>query len=150
MLTIGQTCSVTYIPSCANCQWNKSTTTKVPGHLHPLPVPDEHGQSIMVDFIRPLKEDLGFNCILSTTDCLGADIRMIPIHTDISAKNLAILFFNHWYCENSLPLDIISDCNKLFIEMSRGMGNPWGSGVRVDKGKGEGMDIQTPDPSRHP
>ena len=30
------------------------------------------------------------------------------------------------------------------------MGNPGGSGVRVDKGKGWGIDFQTPDPSRHP
>ena len=28
------------IPSCEPCQWNKSATTKTPGPLHPLPVPD--------------------------------------------------------------------------------------------------------------
>ena len=86
----------TYIPSCADCQWNKSPTTKPPGQLHPLPVPDEWGQSIAMDFIGPLKEDSGFNCILSITDCLGADIRIVPTHTDISADDLAILFFNNW------------------------------------------------------
>jgi hypothetical protein len=26
-----------------------------------------------------------------------------------------VLFFNHWYCENGLPKDIISDRDKLFI-----------------------------------
>ena len=30
-----------YIPSCKACQCNKSWTTKAPGPLHPLPVPDE-------------------------------------------------------------------------------------------------------------
>ena len=68
-----------------------------------------------MDFIGPLKEDLGFNCILSITDRLGADIRIIPTRTDISAENLAILFFDHWYCENGLPLNIVSDHDKLFI-----------------------------------
>ena len=36
------------------------------------------------------------------------------------------------------------------IGKSRGGGNPWGSGVKVYKGKGGGMNFQTPDPSRHP
>lgn len=32
----------------------------------------------------------------------------------------------------------------------QGRGNPWGVGVRVYKGKGGGLDFQTPDPSRYP
>ena len=34
---------------------------------------------------------------------------------DISAEDLAAIFFNEWYCENGLPLDIVSDHNKLFL-----------------------------------
>ena len=104
-----------YVLSCVHCQRNKSSTTKLPGPLHPLPVPDKHGQSITMDFVGPLKEDLGFNCILFITDQLGAEIRIVPTRMDISTENLAVLFFNHWYCENGLPLDIISNHNKLFI-----------------------------------
>ena len=104
-----------YIPSCADCQRNKSRTTRPPGPLHPLPVPDERGQSIAMDFIGPLKEDHGFNCILSITDRMGADVRIIPTRTDISAENLAVLFFDNWYCENGLPLNIVSDRDKLFV-----------------------------------
>ena len=69
----------------------------------------------MMDFMGPLKEDSGFNCISSITGRLGTNIRIIPTQTDISADNLATLFFNHWYCENGLPLDIISDRDKLFM-----------------------------------
>ena len=69
----------------------------------------------MMDFIRPLKEDSGYNCIFSIMDHLGADIRIIPACTDISAKNLAIIFFNRWYCKNVFPLNIISDHDKLFM-----------------------------------
>jgi hypothetical protein len=43
-----------YIPSCQDCQRNKSRTTKAPGPLHPLPVPDCRGSSIAMDFIGPL------------------------------------------------------------------------------------------------
>jgi hypothetical protein len=68
-----------------------------------------------MDFIGPLPLDDSFNCILSMTDCLGSDIRIIPTRTDISTEDLAVLFFNHWYCENRLPKDIISDWDKPFV-----------------------------------
>lgn len=54
-----------YIQSCVDCQQNKSPTTRPPGPLHPLPVLDEQGHSIVMDFTGPLKEDLEFNWILS-------------------------------------------------------------------------------------
>jgi len=63
----------------------------------------------------PLLEDEGFNCILTITDHLGSDIQIIPTRTDISAEGLASIFFKHWYCKNGLPLDIISDRDKLFV-----------------------------------
>src|ERR1700692_4297243 len=68
-----------------------------------------------MDFIGPLPLDENFNCILSMTDQLGSDIHIIPTHLDITAKDLAVIFFDHWYCENGLPKDIISDCDKLFV-----------------------------------
>ena len=56
-----------YVPSC---QHNKSHTTKPPGPLHPLPIPDECGDSVALDFVGPLPEDDGYNCILTMTDHL--------------------------------------------------------------------------------
>jgi hypothetical protein len=104
-----------YIPSCTQCQRNKSATTRPAGPLHPLPIPDKRGDSVAMDFVGPLPPDEGYDCILTMTDRLGADIRIIPTHCNITAKDLAVLFFNHWYCENGLPLNIISDRDKLFI-----------------------------------
>jgi len=63
-----------YVPGCVDCQHNKSSTSKPRGPLHPLPVPNEHGASIAMDFVGPLPEDEGFNCILTMTDRLGSDI----------------------------------------------------------------------------
>jgi hypothetical protein len=69
-----------------------------------------------MDFIGPLPTDNGYDCILTMTDRMGgADIRLVPTNTTISAEELAALFFEHWYCENGLPTDIISDRDKLFI-----------------------------------
>ncbi len=104
-----------YIPSCIECQRNKSSTSKPTGPLHPLPVPDDRCQSIAMDFIGPLPDDKGFNCILTITDRLNSEFRLIPTRTDITAKELALVFFDKWYCENGLPLDLVTDRDKLFM-----------------------------------
>ena len=46
-----------YIPSCAECQWNKSCTSKPTGSLHPLPVPNDCFDIVALDFIRLLPEE---------------------------------------------------------------------------------------------
>lgn len=104
-----------YIPSCADCQRNKSRTTKPVGPLHPLPVPDQRCDSVAIDFIGPLPPDEGFNSIVTFTDRSGSDIRIIPTKTTLTAEELAQLFFKEWYCENGLPLEIVSDRDKLFV-----------------------------------
>ena len=104
-----------YVASCPECQWNKSTTVKPIGPLHPLPILDQRGDSVAIDFIGPLPEDNGNNCIITFTDLLGSDIQLAATHTDITAEQLAYLFFDKWYCENGLPSDIVSDRDKLFV-----------------------------------
>ena len=104
-----------YIPSCVNCQRNKSSTTKPAGPLHPLPIPDDRCDSITIDFIGPLPLDDSCNYLITIMDRLGSDLRFIPTTANITAEHLATLSFNHWYCENSLPKKIISDRDKLFI-----------------------------------
>lgn len=66
-----------YVPSCPDCQHNKSATIKPYGPLHPLPVPDKQGDSVAIDFIGPLLEDEGMNCIVTFTDQLGSDIQLV-------------------------------------------------------------------------
>jgi hypothetical protein len=104
-----------YIPSCPDCQCNKSTTSKPSGPLHPLPIPDNRCDSVAIDFIGPLPEDSGYNCITTFTDRLGADFQLAATRTNITAEDFALLFFEKWYCENGLPLEIISDRDKLFV-----------------------------------
>jgi len=104
-----------YVPSCPDCQRNKSSTIKPYGPLHPLPVPDNRGDSIAIDFIGPLPEDDNKNCIITFTDRLGSDIQLVATRTDITAEDLAYLFFDKWYCENGLPAEIVSNRDKLFM-----------------------------------
>ncbi|KAJ8468870.1 hypothetical protein ONZ45_g17089 [Pleurotus djamor] len=104
-----------YVPGCDECQRNKSANTLPPGPLHPLSPPGSRFESVAMDFVGPLPEDEGFNYLLTMTDRLGADIRLIPCRTDLKAADLASLFFDHWFCENGLPSDIVSDRDKLFL-----------------------------------
>jgi len=92
-----------YIPSCAECQCNKLWTTKPAGPLHPLAILDRCFKSVAMDFIGPLPVDDGFDCILTLTDRLGANIQIIPCQTDMGAEEIAGLFFDQWYCKNGCP-----------------------------------------------
>jgi hypothetical protein len=76
-----------YIPLCVDCQRNKSPTGRHRGPLHPLPVPDGRGESVAMDFIGPLPEDEGYDCILSMMDRLGADLRWYPCGQQSLRKN---------------------------------------------------------------
>jgi len=95
-----------YIPGCEDCARNKASTQKPAGPAHPLPVPDGRGSSIAMDFVGPLPAENGFNSILTITCQLGSDIRLIPCRTNMSAEEIAALFFDHWYCENGLPDEV--------------------------------------------
>ena len=53
--------------------------------------------------------------IITFTDCLNSDIQIVPSSVNLSAEKLTDLFFDKWYCENGLPLEIISDRDKLFM-----------------------------------
>jgi len=104
-----------YVPSCVDCQHNKSSTMKPLGPLHPLPIQEQCSDSVAIDFIGPLLKDVKFDCIVTFTDCLGSNIQIVPTSFNLTAEHLADLFCNKWYCENGLPLEIISDCDKLFM-----------------------------------
>ena len=61
-----------YIPSCVECLRNKLSTQKPAGPFHPLPIPDERGDSVAIDFIGLLPIDENYDCILTMADHLGS------------------------------------------------------------------------------
>lgn len=104
-----------YIPACADCQRNKGRTTRKARPLHPLPIPEQRGDSVAVDFIGPLPLDQGYNCLVTFTCRLGSNVRLVLTRTNVTAPELALLFFDHWYCDNGLPLNFVCDRDKLFV-----------------------------------
>ena len=105
---------IAYIPSCSECQHNKDRTAKLTGPLHPLPVPDDHFDSVTLDFIGPLPEEDGKDTILTMTDNLSTDIQLIAIHSSYTADQVALTFFDEWYCENGLMHHLVSDHDAIF------------------------------------
>jgi hypothetical protein len=104
-----------YVKGCADCQQNKSSTMASSGPLHPLPILDQHGDSVTIDFMGPLPSDDGCDTIITFTYQLGSDIKLVPSWSNLTVEELATVFFDEWYCENGLPLEIISDRDKLFM-----------------------------------
>lgn len=78
-------------------------------------MPDGRCESVGIDFVGPLPDDEGFNCLVTMTCYLGSDVCVSPCHSDISAEDFAVLFLCDWYCENGLPSSIIFDRDKIFI-----------------------------------
>ena len=83
-----------YILSCPECQRNKGRTIKPPG-LHPLPILEQRGDSVVIDFVGPLPQDVKKSCILTMTERLGSGT---STRTDISAEGLFMLIlpFQHY------------------------------------------------------
>ncbi len=104
-----------YVPSCDSFQRNKSLMQKPAGPLHPLPIPDAQGNSIAIDFVGPLPEDQGFNYLITMTDQLNLDICLVQVRSSITAAQMADMFFDHWFCKNRFPLNIVIDRDKLFL-----------------------------------
>jgi hypothetical protein len=83
-----------YVKGCADCQCNKSSTILPSGPLHPLPIPDQQGDSVAMDFVGPLPLDDGCDTIITFTDRLNSDIWLVPSHSNLTAEELATVFFD--------------------------------------------------------
>ena len=95
MCIIGQIC-IEIQKKCTSIPvHDKYSTHKHTGPLHPLLILDDRGDSMAIDFIGQLPLDENFNCILSMTNHLGSDIQIVLTQIDITAEELALLFFNH-------------------------------------------------------
>ena len=80
-----------YVPSCADCQRNKNTTSKPGGPLHPLPVPDKQFDSVAIGFVGLLPKDDNFDSIVTMTDRLNANIQLAPCRTNMTAEEFALI-----------------------------------------------------------
>ena len=60
-------------------------------YVHPLPVPDDHFDTITLDFISPLPEENGKNTILTMMDLLGTDIQITGLDIHCCPNHCSII-----------------------------------------------------------
>jgi len=92
----------------------KSSTQRVPGLLHSLPVPMRPWRSIAMDFVGPFPESNGHDYLWVIICHLTSMIHLVPIHTTTTASALAWLYIQEIVRLHGLAETIVSDCDSKF------------------------------------
>ena len=79
----------TYILACEDWQRNKHSTRPHAGPLYLLPIANNRFNSVFIDFVGPMPEDTDFNYLCTATDQVGANIKLIPIWSELTAEEFA-------------------------------------------------------------
>jgi hypothetical protein len=104
-----------YVSTCDTCARAKMPRHKPYGFLVPLPVPAGPWTSISMDFIVGLPPSpSGNDTILVTVDRFTKMAHFTALHSTADAPDIARLFLRDVYRPHGLPLDIVSDRDKLF------------------------------------
>ena len=81
-----------YYKTCPICQTTKSSTQKVPGLLHSLPIPIKPWESMAMDFISPFPESGGFDYLWVVICHLTSMVHLVPICTTTTTSELAWIY----------------------------------------------------------
>jgi hypothetical protein len=98
-----------YVATCDSCQKAKPQCHAPARLLLPIPIPSQHFEVVLMDFIPGLPLSDGFNNILVIVDKLTKYTIFITTTTSISEVKTAALFFHHIILKFSRPRQIISD-----------------------------------------
>ena len=103
-----------YFRTCALCALNKSSTQLPAGFQHPIPIPANRFMDLALDFVSRLPTSKGFDSILGMTDRLTRYVKLEPLKSTASAREVAEIVYRSWYRQFGLPEFIVSDRDKLF------------------------------------
>jgi hypothetical protein len=104
-----------YCKMCPICQTTKSSTQKVPGLLHSLPIPTRLWDSIVMDFIGPFPESDGHDYLWIVLCCLTSMVHLVPICTTTTASEPTRLYIREIVCLYGLVGSIVSDQDSKFM-----------------------------------
>lgn len=104
-----------YILTCEVCKTSKRRTSRKPGLLHQLPIPEAPWTSISMDFVGPFPKSIeGFNYLWVILCRLSSQVHLIPLKTTTNALELAHEFLKNIVRLHGLPSSIISDRDPKF------------------------------------
>jgi len=104
-----------YIRNCHSCRRAHVPRDKIPGLLHPLPVPERPWQHLTMDFKSFSNESEGFDSIYVVIDRFSKQSITMPCNKTVTAKQMARLFINHVYRFKGAPITIVSDRGPQFV-----------------------------------
>jgi hypothetical protein len=104
-----------YVRTCDACQRNKPSQQATPGLLMPLPIPDYPWQQVTMDLITQLpKSRLGHDAIVVFVDKLTKMVHLVATSTNVTAPQLASIFWETVVRHHGLPSSIVSDRDPRF------------------------------------
>jgi transposase InsO family protein len=104
-----------YVTSCDSCQRNKASNQAPAGLLQPLDIPERRWDHITMDFVVQLpKTTKKHDAIVVFVEKLSKRTYFIPTTTDVTAPQVAEIFFNTIFKNHGLPKVIISDRDPKF------------------------------------
>src|SRR6185295_3717296 len=104
-----------YVTSCDSCQRNKASNQAPAGLLQPLDIPERRWDHITMDFVVQLpKTTKKHDAIVVFVEKLSKRTYFIPTTTDVTAPQVAEIFFNTIFKNHGLPKVIISDIDPKF------------------------------------
>ncbi|GBG63273.1 hypothetical protein CBR_g37359 [Chara braunii] len=110
---------VEYVRSCKVCQRNKSSTRAPLGLLRPLPIPDQPGDSVSIDFMDThVKSRHGKSQVMVIVDCFSKYAVFVPLPSEARTDLVIQRFFDCWVSENGIPLSIVSDRDSRFTSQN--------------------------------
>ena len=106
-----------YVTTCHSCQKNKPSHQFPVGLLKPLEIPARHWSHVSMDFIGPLPKSNGYNAITVVVDKLTKLVHLIATTTTVTAKEVALLFFDNVVRLHGVPDAIITDRDARFTSL---------------------------------
>ena len=85
------------------------------GELQPLPILEEHWNTISMDFIYELPESGGYNTIMVVVDSIGKRAQFTEMLTTIMVAGAANLYLQNIWKLHSLLQKVVSDRGLQFI-----------------------------------
>jgi transposase InsO family protein len=105
----------TYINNCYTCGRNKRRHDKTPGLLHPLEIPHEFWDQVVVDGKEMPEDEYGYNYVWAFVDKFSRMIARLPGKKIDKGSDVAMRYYRYLYRFLSLPAVFISDNGGQFI-----------------------------------
>jgi len=104
-----------YVRTCDACQRNKPSQQATAGLLQPLPIPDHPWQQVTMDLITQLpKSRQGHDAIVVFVDKMSKMVHLVATKTEVTAPQLAEIFWSTVVRHHGLPSSIVSDRDPRF------------------------------------